>query len=481
MKGRILFRVEANQSIGFGHLVRSVAIADTLSGYELLFTSTNTIDNFLKTELDSEYKWIRLKDTNDFFDLLKKDDIVVVDGYQFTSEYIQKIKSFGTKTICIDDLANSFFDADVILNPTPSFDPAQYHAPIYTQFCLGLSFALLRPSFLELARKMNIDKQKDSLFICFGGSDPLNKTAIALDAALTSNAFSEINVVLGPAYSFLETIKSQLVNSSSVILHSNLDEKTMAELMEKSEYAILPSSGILLEGIAAKIKIISGFYIENQKIVYQKHLLLNSFTDANNFSKEGLFSAINKVKNATVASNLIDGFSMQRIGKIIDQLSLESSCILRKASTEDINLTFEWANNSETRKYAFNKDEISFESHKKWFSEKVSSANCLYTILEHNKQNIGSIRFDIQDQIAVISYLVDPLFYGKGFGTILLKLGLKILADNYSEKEIKEIHGHVFKENIASIKAFQRFGFKQEINNDSLLFTKQFTKNEQYA
>ncbi|MBK6374809.1 MAG: GNAT family N-acetyltransferase [Saprospiraceae bacterium] len=36
-----------------------------------------------------------------------------------------------------------------------------------------------------------------------------------------------------------------------------------------------------------------------------------------------------------------------------------------------------------------------------------------------NNESIGSIRFDLEDNKAIISYLLDPAFHGRGLGQAL--------------------------------------------------------------
>lgn len=478
MLERILFRVDANQKIGYGHLVRCISIANAISNQEVIFVSTDLMESYIKSQIGSSFKFIHLNNSDDFFELLLPNDIVIIDGYQFDVNYHKNLKDLRIKHICIDDLAQQEIFADIVINPTPAIDPSEYKTPIFTQFCIGLDYALLRPSFLVLAKQSILPKRKNSLLICFGGSDPLNKTKNALEASTLSNIFSEIHVVLGPAYQFLDILEPIMQSVPNVHVHINLNEENMVNLMRVCEFAILPSSGILLEGLAAKMKIISGFYIDNQKIVYKNHLKLKSFVDASDFSIDTIQKAMKELMEFELPKSSIDGNSINRITKVISQLCLENTCKLRKATIEDSKITFDWANNPETRKFAFNKSTILFEDHIKWFTQKIQSNSCAYYILEMDSKQVGSIRFDIADKKALISYLIDPLYFGKGLGTICLKLGLKALSEEYSANEILEVKGYVFKENIASILTFEKFGFKQLEENDSLLFTKKFKSND---
>jgi RimJ/RimL family protein N-acetyltransferase len=238
------------------------------------------------------------------------------------------------------------------------------------------------------------------------------------------------------------------------------------------EYGIIPTSGILLECLAAKIKVISGYYIENQQFVYDEHLKLHSFVDASDLSYEAILSGMNEVKRIGTTRALIDGKSTERLSKMFRSIQSETHYNLHLATAEDIDITYEWANNEAIRKYAFSKDFIPFESHTNWFLSKLLSAQCIYYILTEGEKAIGSIRFDLNGPIATISYLLDPLSHGKGLGTILMKKGLEALEKLIISNRIEIVQGYVLMENTASLKLFERFGFSKEVESNMYLFKK---------
>jgi RimJ/RimL family protein N-acetyltransferase len=138
---------------------------------------------------------------------------------------------------------------------------------------------------------------------------------------------------------------------------------------------------------------------------------------------------------------------------------------LRYAEITDFQTTYGWANNSEVRKFSFNKNKITLKEHANWFFTTLENPKCEYYLLEVNGTPAGSIRFDIEeDEVAKISYLLDPNFTGKGLGTFLLKEGVKFLKKN--RPSIRKVYGHVFKKNIGSIKIFEKLSF-QEVSNYS--------------
>lgn len=131
---------------------------------------------------------------------------------------------------------------------------------------------------------------------------------------------------------------------------------------------------------------------------------------------------------------------------------------LRKVQSLDVDLTYAWAVNKTIRQYSLNKSEITREHHKNWFNSKLIDPKCLYFIAEKQNEPLGSFRLDIDsEESGFISYLIDPKYHGNGYGSELLRLGVRIAKDNLS---IKNVMGEVMIENKASIKAFENLGFK---------------------
>lgn len=146
---------------------------------------------------------------------------------------------------------------------------------------------------------------------------------------------------------------------------------------------------------------------------------------------------------------------------VVIQSKIPSSYFLHKATKQDVETTYQWASNQEIRKFSFNTKEIDWESHKNWFYKKLEEEGCEYFILFENEAPIGSIRFDTQDtETVVVNYLIDPSFQGKGFGKLILALGIEELKINMPE--VKFVCGLVLNNNLPSIRVFSSLDFSIE-------------------
>jgi RimJ/RimL family protein N-acetyltransferase len=162
-------------------------------------------------------------------------------------------------------------------------------------------------------------------------------------------------------------------------------------------------------------------------------------------------------------------------GKHIDVIihsKIADSLYLRTARSSDVELTYKWATDSTIRMFAFNKEKIEWENHKKWYNSKIYDPNCEYYILNNKGVSKGSIRFDIDSNgLALISYLIDPAYQGKGYGKDILDYGVERLK--VRRADVKKVIGFVQSENGASIRIFEKLGFYQvSIDHSTYRFEK---------
>ena len=118
MKRKILFRADAGAEIGYGHFIRTLALADMLKDdFECVFY-TQTPSEYQRKECEKVCRLVELPADETrfqlFLDVLNVEDIVVLDNYFYTAEYQKAIKGKGCKLVCIDDMHDKHYVADVL-------------------------------------------------------------------------------------------------------------------------------------------------------------------------------------------------------------------------------------------------------------------------------------------------------------------------------------------------------------------------------
>lgn len=303
MKNKVYIRADASPNIGLGHIVRCFALAKMLEDcFSITFIVKHIPDDIQDNIESNDFSVSRINSEEEFLDMLTGSDIVVMDHYELDSSYQVRIKAKGSKLVCIDDMHDKEFFADLIINHSPGIYPQDYKVQSYTKLALGPEYALLRPAFLQAISNTNITEKVKNVLICFGGSDFKNLTKSVLEVVAKNTGFERISVILGSAYSYRASLNDLVSKYSNISILSSLDEDEVLAEIERADLSIIPASGILLEVIAGGAIPLICYYAENQRKLFnyfKTRNLLPNF-DANNFNEEELSRIILAIQNKKI-------------------------------------------------------------------------------------------------------------------------------------------------------------------------------------
>jgi len=264
-KRKIYFRADASATIGYGHFIRTLALADMLKDdFDCTFYTTSP-SSYQIGEMEKVCRYIALTEETkfeDFINLLNGDEIVVLDNYFFTTEYQKQIKEKGCKLVCVDDMHDKYYVADIVINHG-FVDPNQYQKADYTQLALGCEYAILRKPFLS---KFIGNKNNGEWLICFGGSDSNDLTSKVATILSYREDISKIHAVVGDAYRYLDVLNK----IEKVVVHTRLSAEEMASLYRISESVVCSASSVCYEALACQCTIYSGYYVDNQEEFFNK-------------------------------------------------------------------------------------------------------------------------------------------------------------------------------------------------------------------
>jgi len=150
------------------------------------------------------------------------------------------------------------------------------------------------------------------------------------------------------------------------------------------------------------------------------------------------------------------------LGNMIDGQTTEVLS-LRLAVASDVKLLFEWVNTPSSLK---NKEKssapIEWSAHQKWFNKRLNNPNVRIWIVERNKQAIGQVRVEYDNNKLLIDIFIDSLFKGNDYGLKALKLLIKQCQATYPGVPL---HAIIKNENYPSLNLFRRADF-QEVGSD---------------
>ncbi|MBS1620036.1 MAG: UDP-2,4-diacetamido-2,4,6-trideoxy-beta-L-altropyranose hydrolase [Bacteroidetes bacterium] len=316
---RIFFRADGNNSIGLGHIYRCIAISEMLpSNSEKIFIIRNPSDS-IRLLLDKCFSSLIIlkekelyNEASDIANILRPDDIIILDGYSFETSYQMRIKNSGVRIICIDDINRYKFIADVVINHAGGILSSTYEIDSYTNLCLGPKYAIVRSEFWN---KPSIsDRQVDNVFVSLGGSDPNNDLIKVLGKIANSNKSLKLNVVTGSAYSYIENLREFISSRNDIKHYENLDASSMKRLMMKCAIAICSPSTVSYEYLSIGGELYLYVIADNQINIY--NYLINETLafplDKFRVSDDGLIQSV-----LVNQRKVFDGKSQERIQNVI--------------------------------------------------------------------------------------------------------------------------------------------------------------------
>lgn len=454
----VYLRADGSSQIGLGHVHRLLALSEILGNHftckfiikspltgirELILGTCDEIIDPGELDESAELELIA--------GLLTGKEIVVLDGYHFSTAYQRSIKQSGCGLVCIDDIHHQHYVADIVVNPAGGIDESAYSRERNTLLYTGPGYALLKRPFLMASAKRTLHSG-NSLFICMGGADPDNHTLSTLQVCL-SLPFDSYYVIVGEAYRYKGDLRRQFREPEKPVnILESLLPGDLAEIMGMCSVAVCSASGIAYEYLS-----VGGELYIKQTASNQKHLYEYLINEGLAFRLEDLRVSKQRVNDAlSKQQKIFDGRSGERIKKIFNRLDFNINCVIRKAGSEDLLKTFEWVNDPELRRQSFNTELVSLDDHTKWFVRKLQDSSTYIYIFVYKGVPVAQIRFDVGDE-AVISYSIDRSYRGRGWGELVLRLGIETFQQERSVPV--RIVGFVKNDNEGSNRIFENLGF----------------------
>jgi UDP-2,4-diacetamido-2,4,6-trideoxy-beta-L-altropyranose hydrolase len=481
----LLIRADATSSMGTGHAMRCLSLAQAWrdAGGSCLFAMAETTPAVRQRVETENCEVVSLPvepggsaDASQFEALARarNSSRVVVDGYQFGADYQRRLKSAGMNTLFIDDYGHAeHYSADFVLNQNISADERLYanRAPC-TKLLLGPRFAMLRREFnawREFMREIPPIARK--VLVTLGGSDPENFTAIAVEAVASVQIENmEAMIVVGgsnPHFDSLQRSALKVANQRVKIIVKN-DVSNMAQQMAWADVAISAAGTtcweLCLLALPSLLIDVAPNQIEVARELHRRQCAIH-VGSAREISVQQLSNELERVLRSEGLRRTLSAHSRQLVDgngarRVVSLLRGEDGIRLRPAKADDARLLFDWANDPQVRAAAFSSVPIIWESHAAWFSEKLNGGKCFIWIAEDWEGSpLGQIRFDVrEDGESEVDISITKAKRGQGLAHTLIELGVDAF---FKANHGGPVHALVKEDNPASIRAFEKAGFRR--------------------
>jgi len=214
----IFIRVDSSTKIGYGHLIRCLALADTLKkSFKINFICTNLNGNLISQICKKKFEVFRFntksqrinvkKDAEKTISIIKKHrnkkSLLILDSYILSQEWENRVKPYVKRLIVIDDLMDRKHSCDLIIDQNLHTQMNSLYTKSVPKNCiklLGPDYAILRNQFIAQRKYAKIRSLPiKNILVSFGGTDNENHTLHALTSLKKLNSDVNVNVVTGTA------------------------------------------------------------------------------------------------------------------------------------------------------------------------------------------------------------------------------------------------------------------------------------------
>lgn len=489
----VIIRTDASSTVGSGHVMRCLTLAHCLrsrgadvvfamrslsgdlgdrvrsNGFPVLELAKHLKDAEIDEEADAEIFLAAIEDANGVESAAGgRADWVIVDHYQLGKAWEKKARLAASRLLAIDDLANRAHDADVLLDQNLVEDYEGRYGKLVRDDCLtllGPEYALLSGQYRHVRETLPSRCGRiRKILVYFGGADRA-MASMTVDALSRVPGEFAVLVVLDAANPQAEQLRAKTAADARISISGQLPD--LANVMAEADLFIGASGTTSWERLCLGLKAVVVTMADNQEPL-ARELDRLGFIDwigrSDTITPEILAKSLQQfvttpVDGAVTARMMrtVDGLGAERVADVLWFRGGEG-LVLRKAQSGDIDLVLSWANDPETRRHAFNTRPISRDEHSVWFERRINSPEVKFFIAETpNGIPAGQVRFECQaDNAWEISYLIAPVFRGRGLARPMLETAVRTL---FEDAEIKVVSGYVKPENVASVRVFEGLGF----------------------
>jgi UDP-2,4-diacetamido-2,4,6-trideoxy-beta-L-altropyranose hydrolase len=262
MSDTLLIRADGSASMGLGHVMRCLALAQAWQdrGGRCVMVSRPLPDALGKRLLAEGLHLLRVQapveDASEIVHLAEEcgASALMLDGYHFPADYHRALHRTGLSLLLMDDMAHlESYGSDILLNQNLHARPGLYAGRLApcTKLLAGPRYALLRREFRQACPRGVGRSALRHLLITFGGSDPENLTAQVLDK-LTDYPELIITVLAGAANPHLVDLQKR-ADSWKGSLRLVVDAADVTPYMVEASAAIAAGGSTVWELAAMRV------------------------------------------------------------------------------------------------------------------------------------------------------------------------------------------------------------------------------------
>jgi RimJ/RimL family protein N-acetyltransferase len=198
-----------------------------------------------------------------------------------------------------------------------------------------------------------------------------------------------------------------------------------------------------------------GYFVENQKIIYNGFVKKNAVYPLGDFNKKDFSELSNDINDFINNKKKIRINFLSEPKRNILKLFRFLNITIRLVKENDIRFVYNLSNEPLVRENSYNSDKITFENHEKWFNNQLIKNKEVFYILEYDNKPYGQVRFTVKESFSIIGIAISSKNRGMGLATQSLILS----TEKYFQKYNLPIYAYIKKTNMVSVNSFKKAGF----------------------
>lgn len=506
---KVVFRTDASQDIGSGHVMRCLTLAHALKGQgvDVLFICRTHPGNLITlireegfscSELPVQDGWLldpeehatwlgapaELDAAHTATSIASSGiaDWLIVDHYGVGLEWEQWIRPVCRNLMVIDDLANRDHDCDLLLDQNLVANMLERYCNRVGTECvklLGTRYTLLQPTYSSLHRQARVrSSEVRNVFAYFGGADTVNLTGRIIQAFVArAKPDISLDVVVAPSSPYWNEIRQQVEGDSRIKVHGFVP--SLAFLLSKADVAFGAGGATSWERCCLGLPAYVITLADNQLAVtaeLAQQGVIRYVGHSSTVSEFDLCEAMSEALSGQYLSEMskraikhVDGLGAIRVlARLL--ASPEMSFHARLASQADEYLLLDWANDAEVRKQSFSTSQIDEKTHAEWLRQRLLlKESCIFYIVETSfGLPVAPVRFEKRENHWELHYLIEPCLRNCGVGMSILKTALEVFRNVVSGEIV--ISARVKMVNLASQRIFEKLGFSGSVEREEVAY-----------
>lgn len=344
----IVFRVDASDKIGTGHVYRCLFFAHHYSKNHSISFICKKHSFHLIEKIKEKYPcyilelkktdhvnlnpdtWLgesQLKDVQKTISVIEENklnvDWMVIDHYAIDIQWEREIKPFVKRICVVDDFIHRPHDCDIYINQQISFPVIMN---LTSKICYGNDYLMVHPQYFLFTPPIRTTVKRIHIFM--GGADIHNITNDLIDLLHASHLNVEFDIVIGKANPHATQLKKKIENPAYKAFHYYEDIQFMGDILQRADLAIGAPGSSSYERVITRTPTLMICIAENQKTVIQKFIdaktVLYCGTYQDNY-KDKLMEYLQLILNTNIykemvmnCGNMID-LKKNKIHKLLDE------------------------------------------------------------------------------------------------------------------------------------------------------------------